>query len=51
LTTRYSSFRLYFEEILAENFALLVAGKKSVPSPGILKKLLSVLSKKKTDAK
>jgi hypothetical protein len=46
-----TAYIIHPEEILAENFALLVAGKKNVPSPGILKKLLSVLSKKKTDAK
>ncbi|MBL7219641.1 MAG: hypothetical protein ISS69_05980 [Phycisphaerae bacterium] len=48
---RNTGYIIHPEEILAENFALLVAGKQNVPSPEILKKMLSVLSKKKTATK
>jgi hypothetical protein len=46
---RNTGYIIHPEEVLAENFAMLVLGAGKAPSPEILKKLQDELSKKKTD--
>jgi hypothetical protein len=42
---RNTEYVLHPEEILADNFALLVLGNRDVPSPDVLKKLEQILAK------
>jgi hypothetical protein len=44
---RNTGYIIHPEEILADNFALLVVGQQDVPSPEILQRLREVLSKEK----
>jgi hypothetical protein len=43
---RNTNYIIHPEEILAENFALLMMDKHDVPSPEILKKMQDVLGRK-----
>jgi hypothetical protein len=47
---RNTAYTIHPEEIIADNFALLVTGKQNVPSPEILRKLREVLSKTQPQA-
>lgn len=48
---RNTGYIIHPEEILADNFAILVTGRGNVPSPDILKKMLQVLSGEEQPAK
>lgn len=43
---RNTNYIIHPEEILAENFALLIMDKRDVPSPEILEKMRAVLGQK-----
>jgi hypothetical protein len=48
---RNTQYIIHPEEILADNFAMLVMGDQNVPSPEILKKLQDVLTEKAGEEK
>jgi hypothetical protein len=44
---RNTQYIIHPEEILADNFALLVLGESKIPTPEILQKMREVLSRRK----
>jgi hypothetical protein len=48
---RNTEYIIHPEEILADNFAMLVMGDQNVPSPEILRKVQGVLTQKPGEEK